>query len=80
MIDEREVRSCDRCGAPFHPVRAAQRFCCTECHDQYYPLERKQALAHWRQLQRQQQSIFLLGDLNAETRISDEMPTTRRRA
>jgi len=56
MIDQREVRYCDYCRSPFHPVRELQRFCCHVCHDLYYPLERKQALAAWRAQQRMQQA------------------------
>jgi len=46
-----EIRQCDFCGGAFSPVREAQRFCSKDCHDSYYPLERKRALAAWRQRQ-----------------------------
>jgi hypothetical protein len=48
MTDQREIRNCDRCGSPFHPVRERQRFCTTQCHDQFYMEERRRALAAWR--------------------------------
>jgi len=47
-----EIRQCDFCGSAFSPVREAQRFCSKDCHDSYYPLERKRALAAWRAQQR----------------------------
>ena len=54
MIDSREVRTCDRCGSPFHPVRELQRFCRKFCHDHFYTEEKQQALVHWREMQRRQ--------------------------
>jgi hypothetical protein len=53
-----EIRQCDFCGSPFHPVRELQRFCTKDCHDSYYPQERKQALAVWREMQRRHQMIM----------------------
>lgn len=52
MFDEREVRNCERCGAPFHPVRELQRFCSKNCHDHFYVEERRRALAAYRAQQR----------------------------
>jgi hypothetical protein len=57
MIDAREIRECDRCGSPFHPVRVLQRFCSTHCHDQFYMEERRSALPAYRMQQRG--SLFL---------------------
>jgi hypothetical protein len=61
-MNERELRSCDHCGAAFHPVREAQRFCRTACHDDFYVFEKRQALAAWRAQQRSG-SLFLRSTL-----------------
>ena len=31
-----DIRNCAYCGHDFVPVRRAQRYCDTECHDAYY--------------------------------------------
>jgi hypothetical protein len=60
MIDSREVRHCERCGSPFHPVRELQRFCTKLCHDHFYTEEKREALAHWRAMQRHQKFFATL--------------------
>jgi hypothetical protein len=52
MFDTRDIRECDRCGSPFHPVRELQRFCSKDCHDDFYTEEKRHALALWRAQQR----------------------------
>jgi len=74
MIDNREVRHGDRCGAPFRPGRELQRFCTKFCHDHFYTEEKRQALAAWRAQQRA--LSFFDADLNDATRNTGE----RRRA
>jgi len=61
-----EIRQCDFCGSSFHPVRELQRFCTKDCHDSYYPMERKQALAAWRAQQRLQRTAKFFSPASAE--------------
>jgi len=76
MVDEREVRHCDRCGTPFSPVRELQRFCSKDCHDQFYMEERRRALAHWREMQRQK----IFGYRSTSSLEDEEIQPEKRRA
>jgi DNA-directed RNA polymerase subunit RPC12/RpoP len=49
--------SCSYCGREFERVRRYQHLCCRECHDQWFIVERRRALAAWREMQRYQQMI-----------------------
>lgn len=49
--------TCSYCQREFERVRRYQHLCCRDCHDQFFQAEKRQALALWRQLQRQRQMI-----------------------
>jgi len=60
------ARVCDNCGAQFAPRRLDQRLCCRKCHDEWFLWEKRQALAHWREMQRQRHIFFSDDDSRSE--------------
>jgi len=65
------------CEREFAATRFDAKFCCRECLDKWFIRERREALAHWREMQRRP-SLFLPSTINEVTRIDDE--NERRRA
>jgi hypothetical protein len=42
-------RRCENCDKPMLPFVLRQRFCCRECSDQWFQLERQQAVKAFRE-------------------------------
>jgi hypothetical protein len=73
-----DVRECAWCKKQFTPIRIDQRFDCRECLEKHFIVERRQALAHWRQMQRT--ASFFSSALQPAADETDERNTVRRRA
>jgi hypothetical protein len=59
-------------------MRELQRFHTKECHDQFYAWEKRQALAHWRQMQRQARAQKIFGGPTTLDGSDDEIQIKRR--